>query len=248
MANDKYLLNRKGEQAAHRDLARLFGVPSIVAVLVAGYFLFTLPNASASTLFIAVPVWFIFFTFMSEILESAPAASGTLGESRVQSSLKRLSDDYILFDTVRLPHPQSRTGERELDFVVIGKRRVFVIEVKNNAGTIAPPDVWDRQWPVVTQRGDKRSMRNPLRQAYGQRKTLEGRLAERGIHLKVQPIVVLSNPDCEFIYSGKVSIPIVMSGTDLREIITRFDRAGSEIDQSYVAEVIQSVDISRKAR
>jgi|GEM_PF-3683450 len=248
MANGQYLIPNKGQEAVRRDLTWLFGVPTAAAGFAFVYLRVTSFPSAMELLVVGGVTWLISFSLMSKILESAPVASGTRGELKVQASLAKLPADYILFDTVRLPHAQSRTGERELDFVVIGKRRVFVIEVKNNAGRITPKGLWDREWPVKTLRGAGRSMRNPLRQVYGQRKTLEARLAEHGIHLKVQPIVMLSNPDCAFRYDGEVSIPIIVSGPALRETLTTLDTHGGKINQQRVADALAGVDLARRGR
>lgn len=259
MADDKYLLQGKGQGMARQLASVLFGVPTVGAFGVVGYMGATSSVSFGGLLFVGYAIWMVLFIMTAQGIaavditpggqrdpEAAAQASGMRGESTVRRWLSELPADYILFDGVRLPHAQSQTGERELDFVVIGKRRVFVVEVKNNAGTIAPVNLWDKQWLVTTPSGGERSMRNPLHQVYGQTKTLEERLAERGVYVEAQPIVVLSNSDCAFICNDRTSIPIAKSGSVLRALITRLDEQGRELGSRRVAEVLASVDHARR--
>ncbi|PYZ99595.1 hypothetical protein A6K26_007835 [Gammaproteobacteria bacterium 2W06] len=263
MANSQYHRLKRRQFRGRQALMVLFGVPGAAMVALALYMGVYLGDPHAllepMTLPFLLVIWIVLFGLTAKALkvmapsagkrsapEVAAQASGVRGELGVKSWLGALPGDYILFDNVRISHAQSRTGERELDFVVIGKRRVFVVEVKNNAGTIAPDDLWDKQWPVTTPSGGQRSMRNPMHQVYGQRKTLEERLAERGVHVQVQPIVVLSNPNCLFLWGENTPIPIAQSGKVLRGLITRLDERGRRLDPPRVAEALASVDRTRQ--
>lgn len=246
MANSRYLIHNKGKDQSERALQWLFGFPTAVALAFGLYGVFATHATYGMLLIFCGLIWLIVFDLAGKLMDPAAAASGVRGESKVKTWLESLPNRYVLFDRVRLPHEGSQTGERELDFIVIGKRCVFVIEVKNNAGTIAPNDLWDKQWPVKTPSGGRRLMRNPMHQVYGQRKTLEERLAEHGVYLTVQPIVVLSNPDCSFFWNEYSSIPIVQSESALNEVITQLDGQGREIDAQRIAELIRRIDIARR--
>lgn len=64
--------------------------------------------------------------------------SGTIGENKVIQKLKQLSDDYHILCDVKIGLPyyiyyngKKNLGTAQIDFVVVSKKGIFAIEVKN---------------------------------------------------------------------------------------------------------------------
>ncbi len=142
----------------------------------------------------------LFFLSLASGSSVAPSALiGVAGEAAALERLGELPDGWRVFNQVHVPDPEAGGyGRRELDFVVIGTGRVFVVEVKNVSGAIeVRPDA--RNWPVARRRCGNRpgwdAMANPLGQVSNQVRALEGWLLRNGISVQVEPVVCFSNPD-----------------------------------------------------
>jgi hypothetical protein len=72
--------------------------------------------------------------------------AGRTGEDRVANELKRLPDDYVVFNDLVLDGPG---GTCEVDHLVLGPTGIYVIEVKRWSGLITPgknaTDAWLQQ-------------------------------------------------------------------------------------------------------
>lgn len=93
----------------------------------------------------------------------SPWLKGTLGEIRVNSSLRSLLDEheYRLFKDLTLP---THGGTTQIDHVIVSRFGVFVIETKNMKGWIyggADQALWTQ---VIYRR--KFQFQNPIRQNY----------------------------------------------------------------------------------
>lgn len=78
-------------------------------------------------------------------LRSAPDAAlsaGAKGEDRAMQILTGLPDSFVLFNQLDIPNSKSRTGVNEADVVVCGPTAIFVVEVKNNNGTLLSRKSW----------------------------------------------------------------------------------------------------------
>ena len=56
--------------------------------------------------------------------------SGAEGETQVLKKLKELDNDFVLFNRMILPDEKTTIGIRELDFIAISKKAIYIIEVK----------------------------------------------------------------------------------------------------------------------
>ena len=127
--------------------------------------------------------------------------SGVTGENLVIKELKKLDDDFIIFNQITLPDERSSIGQRELDILVLSKKNIYIVEVKNNRGDIVV-DAEAKEWYVekVTQYNNTyaKKIRNPLRQIYAQNKVLNYYLRNKKIFMKmvgVVNIVVFANEE-----------------------------------------------------
>jgi hypothetical protein len=57
--------------------------------------------------------------------------AGGLGEKRALQILKKLPNNYIIFNQTDIPFYENSTRTQEIDFIIIGPTALFVVEVKN---------------------------------------------------------------------------------------------------------------------
>lgn len=144
-------------------------------------------------------------------LGSDPARlSGAEGEDYTLNFLKKLPDNYVVFNQLELPDERSSTGLRELDFIVCGPNGIFVIESKNHNGEITGSE-HDKEWTIhkVGRGGTpySDSIRNPVKQVKQQVRILRNYLASHNIQDGVYGAVALSsNNSLSNIQSGSTAV------------------------------------------
>jgi hypothetical protein len=132
---------------------------------------------------------------------SVPAGdlAGTEGEVAVLERLKKLPDDYCLFNRVRLPDAQLPNGWREIDFIVTGPTGLWIVEVKNTPGHVyVQPD--ERHWPLARRAGcgsrpGWNAMDNPIGQVRAQREALARWMLQHAIVVEPRSIICLSHAE-----------------------------------------------------
>lgn len=220
MANTDHVIENKLHKQASTGTAhhRLIAIVLLLGAI--GSFLLFKGNLFPPT---ALAIGAIFF-FFSRSAPDATITAGAVGEDQAMSVLSALPDTYTLFNQLDIPNEKSSTGANEADVVVCGPTAIFIIEVKNNNGTIfceegAP------QWKVskVGRRGGEyeKDMRNPIAQT----KKLVWLLGE---HLKktnskpwIQGIVLFTNPEVELEFNDQTSMP-VLRPAELLSFMTSF--------------------------
>ena len=133
-------------------------------------------------------------------------SSGLRGENAVYDAASKL-DSCVVRNQVLLPNARSRTGHTEADFIIIGKKALYLIETKNNSGRVAVNDK-GKEWKVTLAGGQKTTMRNPVRQVKIQAKVLRERLNEMGVSVAIKPAVAFPNIDARLFMTGPVSTPV----------------------------------------
>ena len=102
--------------------------------------------------------------------------SGAEGETQVLKKLKELDNDFVLFNRMILPDEKTTIGIRELDFIAISKKAIYIIEVKNNRGYVVVENMADR-WHVEKKSQNNKiyskMIKNPIRQTFAQKKVLQ---------------------------------------------------------------------------
>lgn len=159
----------------------------------------------------ALPLWVCICLFGEQAVEAGKesykaVASGLEGEVYAAHRILEMNPGFQLLNEVLLPNSRSRTGHTECDFVVLGRKAVYLVEVKNNQGTIfVDEDAPD--W-VVRQGECQHSMRNPIKQVAIQKNRLVNLLKERGVAPIVQPMVAFSSSQVRFEGQKKTQVPI----------------------------------------
>ncbi|NLC20700.1 MAG: NERD domain-containing protein [Halomonadaceae bacterium] len=152
--------------------------------------------------------------------------SGLKGESYVHSLLSRISRDMVVINQVFLPNDKSRTGHTELDFILIGRKALYVVETKNNSGRIKASE-HDREWDVVHPSKKRYRMRNPVKQVLIQKAVLKRCLRKHGMgNVIIQPVVAFSSPNAKVHGADGVTVPIFTRPmNDLIQRIINYERA-----------------------
>ncbi len=152
--------------------------------------------------------------------EEMQFSKGLRGEGRTHYALKKLPDNYTVFQDIKLEN------RGNIDFVTVGKNGIFAIEVKNRNGKLAPTLTEDN----LTVNGHVFE-RNPLDQTYSQAKAL---ISELG--LPVIPVLV---------FAGKVEVKLglkmikgvyVIGIEWLTKLITEYQGYALTEDQLQAAE------------
>ncbi|MED7819859.1 MULTISPECIES: nuclease-related domain-containing protein [unclassified Francisella] len=129
--------------------------------------------------------------------------SGAEGETTVLDELKRLDNSFVLFNRVILPDQKSTVGNRELDFIVISRKGIYIVEVKNNRGYIQVENMAERWQVSKTSQNNKvyaKTIKNPIRQTFAQKKVLQTYLYKQRIYIKGIPVVtvvIFANEDAQ---------------------------------------------------
>lgn len=199
MANLSYVTpNRLTQEANHaRKLVALIGLP-VTAVLS-----FMSPSLSW---------WFVLFFLIVVFNAGSIKRAGAKGEDKALSQLKSLPDSYTIFNQVEVPNSKSKTGVTELDFVVVGPNGLFVVEVKNNKGTIKGSEP-DAKWVAhkVGQKGSpyKAPLGNPIKQVKRQVWALSNYTKAEGHRAWIESVVFFANHSSKLKLKGDMSVPVL---------------------------------------
>lgn len=120
--------------------------------------------------------------------------AGRQGEKRATEIIKQvLREDDILFTNVCIDYEEK---EAELDNVIINRKGVFIVEVKNYSGELVGKED-DYEWvKYKTSRGGNiysKQVRNPIKQVRRQVYILAHYLKSYGINVWVEGYVLLVN-------------------------------------------------------
>lgn len=112
-------------------------------------------------------------------------------------SLATLPNDYVVFNQIRVPVGKTF---RELDTVVLGSNGIFTPEVKHLRGQISgsgQDGFWRQRKRSRAGKVYEQDIRNPVTQVQGAAYALHKYLAARGVHTRVEGIVVFTHPQCQ---------------------------------------------------
>lgn len=158
---------------------------------------------------------FLFFIALPGASSVDPGAlAGVEGEVAVLKQLRRLPDDFVVLNHLRLPDPTLPNGERELDFVVAGPTGLWLIEVKNTPGVIhVMPE--QAHWPLVRRSGCGSSpswnaVDNPLPQVRAQVDALSRLLLMEGLIVRPRAAIVFSHPETALESPQRSDVPVTL--------------------------------------
>lgn len=118
--------------------AALFLMFFLLCYLIYSYFeINTGKNYSFGAVIVVAMLYLLLFKWIlrsidSSLIETLKFKRGRYGEYEVHNELEKLSDNFLVFQDVKLP------GRRDnIDFVVLGPTGVFALEVKSHKGRIS---------------------------------------------------------------------------------------------------------------
>lgn len=126
--------------------------------------------------------WFVHKQAKKHKRESNNYYDGRKGEYAIFYELKKLSDDYLVFQDIKIPN-----GKGNIDFVVLGPTGIFLVEVKSHRGGIT----FNGKKLLINNRQFKKDV---LKQAMWQSLWLHRFILEKSNkNYFINPILVFSN-------------------------------------------------------
>ncbi|MED2737325.1 nuclease-related domain-containing protein [Bacillus toyonensis] len=175
--------------------------------------------------------------------------NGLSGENKALKIIKDLPPDYTVFSNVTVLHEEQ---ESETDLIVVGKKGVFVIEVKNHTGIITGrPD--DKRWVQFkeTKLGGKYAnpFYNPTKQVKTHVFRLSGVLKEEGYPYWVQGLVYFVNPKVQVKAFSK-KIPVLTLEKSFKSFLEDYEpkREVTKTEQQLVIKAIKKQIQDEKER
>ena len=129
-------------------------------------------------------------------------AAGIKGERNAVKYVRLLPDSYTVFSNLSLAY---RDKKSEMDLVIVGPTGVFIVEIKNQNGTIVG-DVGGQSWTQhkVGRGGTPYAKRlySPIKQVGTHVFVLANYLKSKGIRAYVSPVVYFANEETVVRVSG----------------------------------------------
>ncbi|MBP3855469.1 MAG: NERD domain-containing protein [Ruminiclostridium sp.] len=170
--------------------------------------------------------------------------SGVKGERSLEKIARRYKNEYDIFINCPVQYKRSRS---EIDMIMLGKKGLIIIEVKNHSGTVSGSDT-DEKWVQYKHYKDGKSteaeMKNPIKQITRQRDILKGILHENGVDVWIDSIVYFSNPLVRLKLNLKSRSSIVCSGEkELEQFISDYKspRPISKTDTAKIREILRGM-------
>lgn len=238
MANLQYIRQNALREVARSEAGKRLWIYGILAL-------------AAVALAVVTELPFLLLAFLAAIAgieltsrsrkSSQGTVQGAAAEEKVVDGLSDLPDHFYLRNQVRVPNPKSRTGNTELDLVVVGRGAIFNIEVKANEGMIIPLGN-EKEWAV--RYGPRRmgKIRNPARQARYQMFTLLDRLKEVGYPRPVYPMVFFVNNDRGIKTREGLDVPVFFLLHEVKRYIMEKDAEHMPLPQDNVNNAISQLE------
>ena len=219
MAQTEYVVANKLHKQANAATAINRPIAIVLFVLAVLAFLLIKENLLPPIILGGAAIFFLLRSGPDDVL-----VAGAVGEDQAMQILTDLPDSFILFNQLDIPNAKSSTGVNEADIVVCGPTAIFVIEVKNNNGTIVC-DETSPQWKVakVGRKGGEyeKEMRNPIAQTKQLVWLLGEQLKKVNAKPWIQGVVVFTNPAVVLEFNGRTSMPVLRS-SELKDFLISF--------------------------
>lgn len=169
--------------------------------------------------------------------------SGRHGEKTLYKAVKKMSGDNTIF--VNLPI-RYKSGRSEVDMLIINKRGVIIIEVKNHSGTISghwKAEKWTQQKFYRNGKTSSVEMDNPIKQMRRQRDIVKSILNAAGEDVWVDTILYFSNPNVRLKLNLRESDYVCMGTRELMQNLKEYK--GAEISEEQMRRYAQILDEAR---
>jgi len=157
-------------------------------------------------------------------------AKGARGEKNIAQLLRRLSDEYLVFQDIILDANQGN-----IDFVVVGPKGIYAIEVKSHKGQIT------YEQEQLMQDG-KPFERNLIRQTMNEAMNLHDFLLEKiGKEFFVYPVLVFSNSSASMRFGFKpIQHVSIVQAVWLEKLIAELEsKSEQDLNQEELRQALQ---------
>lgn len=162
--------------------------------------------------------------------------AGLRGEEDALKLVSSLSEEYSVFSNLKVEYENK---ESETDLIIVGKKGVFVVEVKNHNGTIVG-DVDEKEWKQhkIGKRGGRYSatMYNPTKQVGTHVWRLSKNLRDQNMRVWVQGVVFFVNPEVKVEVEYK-NVPVLTLEEDFSCYLEQLN-VPKELDQQTVRKIV----------
>lgn len=162
--------------------------------------------------------------------------AGIKGEENALSLVRHIGDDYYVFSNLKVEYENK---ESETDLIVVGKKGVFVIEVKNHNGHIVGRED-EKMWKQhkTGKRGGKYSadLYNPTKQVGTHVWRVSKNLRDQNMRTWVQGIVYFVNPVTSVdVYTRNV--PVLTSEKPFSEYLEKL-QVEKELSDELIRKIV----------
>ncbi|WP_054943642.1 nuclease-related domain-containing protein [Paenibacillus ihuae] len=171
-------------------------------------------------------------------------ASGIRGETSTLELLSYLPDEYSIIPDLKII---TKSGESQIDFIVIGKSGIWIIENKNMKGYISG-ELKDRNWlkEKVSSGGNTYtdSFQSPVKQVGTHVFRLKEFLQEKGIKRIpwIQGVVYFSDPQTQLnLGFTHADFPVFSDANSLLEYIQGHSQRSSEFNTAQIVEAVWNI-------
>lgn len=224
----------------------LFVVLFVISSSVGAGVFFTNMN-NITDLFVALSVIiciFLAFVFLICFLifrkEYQVLLSGVKGENNTRNILKKLPKDFTIITN---PVIQNRGVTLELDFVVIGKNGVFIVESKNYRGIVRGKTSQQKWKQIKHGKGGnvyEKEVGNPVKQANRQRQRMVEMFRDFQITAKVFPVLYFADnySKLEIEDDAQLNVAIINNENHLLDYIVN-SSGRKTVDSNELAKIIR---------
>lgn len=166
--------------------------------------------------------------------------SGVVGEKSVFDILKKLPNGYTVITN---PVIYNRGAVNELDFVVIGKNGVFIVEAKNYRGIIKGKTS-DKTWRQIKHGKNnkvyEKEVNNPVKQAHRQGRRMLEVFNDFDITADVYPIVYFADERSEIKITddAETNVAVMNNGKMLLDYIVN-SKGRHTVNSSELTKIIR---------
>lgn len=161
---------------------------------------------------------------------------GIDGEEEALVLVSEVGDDYHVFSNLNVEY---ENRESETDLIVVGKKGVFVVEVKNHNGTIVGNES-ERMWEQhkVGRRGGNymAELYNPTKQVGTHVWRLSKVLKEENIRTWVQGIVFFVNPEVK-VDVNTINTPVLTLEDSFADYLNNLE-VENELDEKLINDIV----------
>lgn len=148
--------------------------------------------------------------------------SGRRGEKLLYKAVKKFGNGNIIFCNLPIRY---KSGRSEADALIISRKGIIIIEVKNHSGTIQGS--WkDEKWiqrKHYKEKTTEQEMDNPLKQMRRQRDIVKSILNAEGENVWIDSVLFFSNKNVKLRLNLRESDMVCLGSVELIELLDSYE-------------------------